>query len=83
MLYVYRKKCAECDGIGVIKSEDIKYCSNCNNLNGTNCFICQNTGCPSIYNECSRCVGYGEIFYDATTKKPVFLYAVPSYRFIN
>lgn len=83
MLYVYRKKCVECNGHGVVSSNNLKICDKCYNLNGKNCFICEKRGGVTKYHECDCCSGYGELFYDAATNKHVFLYAVPSYRFIN
>lgn len=83
MLYVYGKTCSHCNGMGLFKSKEFQLCNNCKNNNAQICFMCENSGGPKKVHECERCSGYGEVFYDASNHKQVFLFALTSYKFIR
>ena len=77
-----QSKCTNCNGIGLIHKEHVEVCKNCKNINGNNCYICQNYGGKKLYDECNICTGYGAIYTDIKTNKLVNLYAISNYTFV-
>lgn len=48
------KSCIHCKGFGYTVNNEC--CANCHNINGTTCYMCENS---KFYEECRHCYGSG------------------------
>ena len=83
MKYLYKERCKKCCGIGTIQLTKPEICESCNNINSSNCYLCEKRGGIITMKECSLCSGYGELFFDSKTNQQKYLYALQNYKIIS
>ena len=80
---IYKSKCFDCNGKGLIKQKELTRCYNCRNENNNTCYVCDRRGGAITYIMCNRCDGYGNIYYNAFTQKQVYLYSITNYKIVS
>ena len=73
-----RKRCEYCKGVGLIVLKEKKVCKNCN---GKVCYKCEKWGGHKTMEECEKCCGNGEIYFDTKTMEQKFLFTLKKYSF--
>lgn len=63
------KTCNQCEGVGLVRKTKETRCENCDNVNRTVCYRCENWTFNSLFGECPQCFGRGEIQISRKTDK--------------
>ena len=66
------KQCNKCKGTGFQKRKSIFSCSFCGIK--ANCMHCENIKYKGTHEECDKCLGCGEIYFNIKTKQSISIH---------